>query len=556
MRKRALPLSLPLVLGFGAALLAPACAYRPARFADARPVTAIADDEPIDMPQRLEVNDVVEFGDLFVGRPLVEAMRTTRPPPPADINALDEVPRSSWFSPLDADVSSFEGAYAVDGGPVPPFRVLLERAPSGDNGDTKRGGIGIPVVDALGHRFELRRDPKDRVEVRTAAAAITARLVRALGYFTPEVYISDADESDFSAAPGEPFSQSILSGNEPADKHLRATALEKMLTDWLEAAPPNKAGNYRFSATRWPPGADIDVGRTPVAGTRSDDANDRVPHENRRTLRAIKLVGAWLGMTRFIPQDLRDVYTGQSGEGHLRHYMVGLDRSLGTEAIIGKRPEQKNEMILLGSLGFAPDPNIPPTQRKYEAIGAIGEEVNPKEYGPGLPFPPMDATDGADAFWMAKRIASVSEEMVLHAVRAGKVTHRTARRLLFELILARQRRVVEWGYAQTTPCDYERVDERGIVVFDRAVAGGFTTGKHIEYVVTYLGLDGEPSHPGAVLGPEGPRFAIPLPRAAFDENGYVVLRLRSEVASVPAPRVLELHVVRDKQGTRVIGVRH
>ena len=44
MRKRALPL--PLLLGLATALLAPACVYRPARFADARPVTEIADDEP------------------------------------------------------------------------------------------------------------------------------------------------------------------------------------------------------------------------------------------------------------------------------------------------------------------------------------------------------------------------------------------------------------------------------------------------------------------------------------------------------------------------------
>ncbi|MFO0588079.1 MAG: hypothetical protein U0441_11090 [Polyangiaceae bacterium] len=537
-------------------LLTPACAYRPARFADARPVTEIADDDGIDMPQRLEVNDVVEFSDLFVGRPLVEAMRITRRPPPGDVNALDEVPRSSWFAPLDADVSSFEGVYAVDGPPVPPFRVILERAPSGDNGDLKRGGMGIPVVDALGHRFELRRDPRDRVEVRTAAAAITARLVRALGYYAPEVYISDAEETDFSTEPGEPFAQSILSGNEPSSADARRQALYKMLQDWLDSAPPSKTGNYRFSATRWPPAADIDVGRTPVTGTRGDDPNDRVDHESRRTLRALRLVGAWLGMTRFTPHDLRDVYTGQSGDGHLVHYMVGFDKSLGTEAIIGKRPQQTDEMKLLGTLGFAPDPNIPPTQRKYEAIGAIGEEVDPLRYGPGLPFPAMDATDGADAYWMAKRIAAIGEEMVLHAVRSGKVTNRTARKLLFELILARQRRVVEWGYAQTTPCDYERLDDHGIVVYDRAVAGGFTTFNTVEYVVSYIDADGETTHPGAVLGPDGPRFAVPLPKAAFGADGYLVVRLRSEVSGVPAPREMEIHLIRDVKGTRVVGVKH
>lgn len=526
--------------------LSAGCIYRPMRFADAPPVTEVADDEPIDVPLAIEVNDVVEFSDLFVGRPLIEAMRTARRPPPGDINALDAVPRSSWYAPVDVEPGSFEMAYAEGGPPVPPYRVLLERAPSGSG--------GIPVVDGLGRRFELRRDPPDRREVRTAAAAISARILRALGYHTPEVYVTDASPSDFSIAPDERHPFSILSGMEPTDPEVVRKLLSKNLTDWIESAPPNSKDALRFSATRWPPGPD--VGRTPVAGKRGDDPNDRVPHEHRRTLRGLKLAGAWLGMTRFTPHDLRDVYAGPPGEGHLHHYVVGMDKSLGTESIIGKRPEQKNEMLLLATLGFAPDPNIPPTQRKYVAIGAIGEEVEPGAYGSALPFPPWDHTDGGDAYWMAKRIASISEELLLLAVRAGRVSNGTARRLLFELLLARRRQVVEWGYSQTTPCDVERADERGVVVVDRAALAGFTRGQVAEYVVSYFSSTGGASHPGAVLGPEGARFVVPVPRSAFGADGYVVVRLRSEVGGKPAPRWLEMHVKRDARGTRVLGVRH
>ncbi|MBK8256493.1 MAG: hypothetical protein IPK82_27970 [Polyangiaceae bacterium] len=536
--------SLLAVLTLSAATLA--CARRPARFADATPVTEVADDEPIDLPLLVEYNDVVEFSDLFVGRPLVEAMRTTRKPPPADINAHDEVPTSSWFAPVSLEPSAFELAYTESGPPVPPYRVLLERAPSGNN--------GIAVIDQLGRRFELRRDPADRPEVRTAAAAVSARIVRALGYYAPEVYISDAADGDFAIAPDDSHPSSITSGMEPQDPEVRRKQLTKTLQEWLESAPANKKGAYRFSATRWPPG--IDVGRTPVAGVRSNDPNDRVPHENRRTLRAMKLVGAWLGMTRFTPHDLRDVYRGIPGEGHLVHYIVGMDKSLGTEAIVGKRPEQKDEMTLLATLGFAPDPNIPPTQRKYKALGALGEEVDVGRYGPALPFPAMDQIDGADAYWAAKRIASVTDEMVQLAVRAGKVGNSDARKLLFELILARKRHVLAWGYAQTTPCDVEAVEDRGIVVVDRAVAEGFTAGQTVEYVVSYFDSSGEPTHPGAVLSPEGARFAVPIPRSAVAADGYTVIRLMGEVGGVPAPRHLEMHVIRDGKGTRLVGVRH
>ena len=59
-----------------------------------------------------------------------------------------------------------------------------------------------------------------------------------------------------------------------------------------------------------------------------------------------------------------------------------------------------------------------------------------------------------------------------------------------------------------------------------------------------------------MLDPQGARFVLPVPHAAFAKEGYAVVRLRSEIAGKPAPRWLEVHLTRDQKGTPLLGVRH
>ncbi|MEZ4310181.1 MAG: hypothetical protein R3F14_19235 [Polyangiaceae bacterium] len=122
-------------------------------------------------------------------------------------------------------------------------------------------------------------------------------------------------------------------------------------------------------------------------------------------------------------------------------------------------------------------------------------------------------------------------------------------------LLARRRQVVEWAYAQTTPCDFEAVDERGVVVIDRAVEAGFTDGKVVEYVVTYIDSNGDSRTPARSSAPRA--HASPSPPARR-------LRERSVRGRAPpgrgrrqaAPRWLELRLMRDSRGTRLLGLRH
>lgn len=73
-------------------------ATRPARFVDRPAVLDVSDEGPIPVPTRLDPLKEVTLSDAFVKRPMVEALETKRPPEAGDVNALNEVPRSSWLS--------------------------------------------------------------------------------------------------------------------------------------------------------------------------------------------------------------------------------------------------------------------------------------------------------------------------------------------------------------------------------------------------------------------------------------------------------------------------
>ena len=60
----------------------------------------------------------------------------------------------------------------------------------------------------------------------------------------------------------------------------------------LERADREKDGSYRVVASKALPGKPI--GRIRFTGTRPDDPNDLVPHEDRRELRGYGVFAAWL----------------------------------------------------------------------------------------------------------------------------------------------------------------------------------------------------------------------------------------------------------------------
>ena len=80
----------------------------------------------------------------------------------------------------------------------------------------------------------------------------------------------------------------------------------------------------------WGDGVSL-VGPYQLFGTRSDDANDVVPHEHRRELRGLQVFAAWLNHARMDALHTYDIVVQPPGQPpHIRHYLFDFMATLGS----------------------------------------------------------------------------------------------------------------------------------------------------------------------------------------------------------------------------------
>jgi hypothetical protein len=505
------------------------CAPRPARFADAPVIQEIADDAPIPVPRPLDPIPEIVVSEAYLRRPVIEALDPSRRPDAGDVNALDEVPRSRWFSPEGAPRAARD-----EDPPAPPFRLLDVPAVTHEG--------GLVVLDARGIRFELWRDPDGRPGMATAAAVAASRILRAVGYYTPGTWATGLTWSDFV---------------------VRDTSQHDAVRAFFRRGPHSDDGVFRAGVTRWPIGADL--GPTPALSVRGDDPNDRVPHEDRRTVRALKVFFAWLGITHLGPDLLRDAYVGAPGRGHVVHYLAGLHGALGADAVTQPRKPAEDDSDLihdnpwrtLATLGIA-HPADPPTQTRWLSIGAYDERVAPAAFRTSPPFAPMDRLLPADAYWAAKQLAAIPPAVIDQALDAAQIADATARARLVEVIRARRIALLRWGFDRVTACEVERVEQAGgarrparLVLRDEAALRGLSTSPR--HRVDLLDEQGRGIAPPQTIAPGGALFAVELPESA---PAYLVVRVTAERAWQGDPRAFEAHLVRRGGAWAVVGIVH
>jgi hypothetical protein len=508
------------------------CGSRPAHFAERAPVAEAHDDAPSSVPSYASVPEPVYLSEVYLHRPLRQTLDLSPFPESGDVNSMDEVPRSTWFEPRATDVGAIARGPGSDGPPRPPFTLVSTSTTAVEN--------GLVITDSRGLGYEIGIDPVDRPEMRTAAAAIGARLVWALGYHTPPVFIAHVRAADFWGAGG---------GGGGVD----AAAA-------LGAGPPAIGGFYRVSAVRWPMG--MNLGQTPEGGTRSDDSNDRIAHPDRRTLRALQVVAAWLQLGGLGPRKTVDAYEGAPERGHVTHYLVGLDEAFGAGDVVHVWDPPPAEGggspgIRLLTLGLLRNPAPPPTQLDIPAIGELSGDVDPRRYRPPLPYQPVERQQAPDAYWMAKRIASIPSAGLAVAIDAGKLSDERAQKRLLSALEARRAKVVGYWFSRVTPLEIVLADSAKLVLRDEAVAQGIEVPSTSGYIVEFLAEDGGRVAKTARVHARLDRFEVVLPEEVREAaRRYLVLRITVTRRGRAAPRSFEAHLKLRGGQIDVLGVRH
>ncbi|MCB9584609.1 MAG: hypothetical protein H6718_04395 [Polyangiaceae bacterium] len=482
--------------------------YLPTRFADRPPATSVADDAPIPLPRHRELLETVRWSDIYLRRPLVRALDPERPPRAGDVNSVDEVPKSSWFEPLDGEALS--DAWWGEGPPEPPVE------PIGGKPDVVSGAIR--VKDSRGIIYELEGDPSAAPDTRTAAGPITARLIRAIGYRT-------------APAHRIAISRDEIIGGDPKNKLLPAGVDRRVMM-----------------ATQWPLGTDIGV--TPPRGLREDDANDYVPHEHRRTLRALLPIASWLDISGISAHCLRDVYVGAPGDGYVQHFYVRSSPGLGSGRLTQGQPFQSAAGVVAGTpllnlftLGLSSRGinSKPPSDLRLLAASPAVEE-----FIASTPYEPFDELRPDDLYWALKRVASISDESLVRAIQAGGQPMAEQQRINATL-KQRVLDLVAMALTLVTPIEFEGIDQDRLILQDfAAYRFGNQPAPHDVWL-----YDARGHLLSRSLLPPGPRAALAIPRVIGLD--YLVVRVRAR--RTPMPRAAELHV-RLHPSPHLVGILH
>ena len=510
-----------LVLGLAGAAAVGGCGrYQPALLADRPVVTVVHDDRPIKVPSRHSFDEREQVSDVYLRRPLFNVVRPLEFPTGGDVNALDEVPTSSWYDPGQG-----AGApEAASGAPSLPLFALDELPVTHED--------AIVVRDARGGRYELLADPPDTPGLLTGAEIYGSALLRALGLRAPRAWIVGVPDS------------AIITD---VPKAL------PLLDRWVTRRAATVKGVRRASATLWPHG--IDVGITGDYAMRGDDPNDAVDHHDRRTLRAMKVFAQWMAWTSFSVRSARDVYVGKPGEGHLEHFLIGASRAFGTQDLQrdAVRDEESGSFGWnLITFGLSPPVVIPPRRSAAPSLGYLLPTLDPGSFEVSPPYSPFVRLTPPDAYWAATRLLAIGDEAIRAAIDAADLPEDAGRHLA-EILKSRRRILVANAMEGVSPLDVAAVTGRSVWLRDRAIAAGVAAAKRTRYEIAFLDAQGNDRAASRNVQARGELTVVTLPAGL---NGLVVVQLRTVRGEARAPRACDVHLIADGATARVVGVRH
>ena len=442
-RRVATPLCLLLLAG---------CAAQGPRpvFTDGPVVVRVADDVPIPVPAETEFYRLSHHIENFALRQSRLRLDPRTPEPALDVNRFGDVIESSWWR-RRIDDSGVASGTVGPGGDDPGPEAFLPWEITG----LKVGGRnpGFNIRDARGVGYIVKFDKAGAPAIASGAGAVAARLLWALGYNVPDDRVVFFTRDDLRVAAGASVKNSL-----GEKRPLTEADIDVLLAHLPQAL---HQGRFRALVSRFIDG--IPLGGFAYTGTRADDPNDVIPHERRRSLRALRVFGAWLQHVDQKLDNTLDMSGGEPGHGHLVHYLVDFDGCLGGywaarhEQRIGYAYDIDLKEILVGipalGLRVRPYEDLPaPTHPEVGLYTADGYDAG--GWQPNYANDYLSACGPADAFWAGLELAKVTDEMIDAAAAAARFDDPAATAVLADALKARRDATLEWALTQVSPVWY------------------------------------------------------------------------------------------------------
>jgi hypothetical protein len=352
-----------------------------------------------------------------------------------NLNTIDEVPDSSWFTnragsrPLTAlDVAN--GPDTTDG-PMPGAWTIRS---------SKSDGItpGFTVVDGEGQTWFLKFDPRGYRGMSTGTEVAVTKLMWALGYNVPENHIAYLRPEQLTIG-----STATFTPKSGRTRPMRRGDLDQLLS----SVDRERDGSYRVVASKALDGKPI--GRIRFFGTRPDDPNDIVPHEDRRELRGYGVFAAWLNHVDAKAINSLDTLVTEHGRSYVRHHLIDFGSTLGSGGVAPADYWAGTQYMLEpGSTGrrmvsFGFNRAAWRDAEFYEApsIGRLprsNHDFDPAQWRPRVPNRAFLQARADDRFWAARKLVVLRAEHLRAAVWAGEFGDPAAEAFLVKALAERR----------------------------------------------------------------------------------------------------------------------
>ena len=498
--------------------------------------------------------------DQMVFRPITRFFAVAPGGEAVNVNALDEVPDSSWFRnrigrlPMTPEQLALG---ACRGRPIDPRGTwtVTGAKPNGAN-------PGFIIEDQYGRRFLLKFDGVVQGPRATSADVLVSKLYYAAGYYTP------CNEVVF-------FDREILRIDPEAQGESAAGKKEPLTNGHLDVifakALRLPDGRYRASASLFIEGKPIGPWR--YEGRRGDDPNDVVRHEDRRELRGARVLAAWTNHFDSREQNTMAAWmdAGDAG-GYVRHYYMDFGDCLGSiwePPMLGRRIGHSSyfdpahvaaDFATLGAI------TRPWDEARFGPSGPVFgyydiELFDPDRYHPGYPNPAFTRMTERDAAWMSRIVSQFTDAHLRAAIETARIQDPFLRSEAFRLLRGRRDVILKRYLTVLSPLAQPTVHALGgtgseLCLRDLAIEGGVTTLQDRIYGArAWAGME---ARAVGELGPSTSRGALgvclPLPTEVAEDRYLIVdVYVGSDPKSLLPPA--RVHLYQDETGGyRVVGL--
>ena len=524
------------------------------RFANVPAVAAV--DDRLDVPHTPKSREF--FVDLYhwdaiLQRRIERGLELPRPQRALGVNALDEVPDSTWFTNRIGvrDLSIDE----LTAGPLTLDSPELHRPWTIKSAKPGQGDLGFIVEDTRGVKWLVKFDSTDFPEQETATHVIVDKILWACGYNTTEDFIVHARRDDFAIAADATITDQYN------DKHpLDRAELDRR----LDTVRLTADGRLRALASRWVDGKSL--GGHPAEGVRDDDRNDRIPHELRRDLRGAYAIFAWLDHVDIQESNFLDSWVADRGDPkihYVKHYLLDFGKSFGVMASTGGDPRRGHSYVIDLHDMFTSLIELGLVQRSWERRSAptlrgVGlfeaRTFDPGSWVTDYPvYIPFLRADRFDQFWATKILIRFSRAQLHALVDTGKLSDPRAVEYVTDTLVARQRATAAYWFARVNPLDHFAAYHDRLCFDDLAITYDFAPADTTHYTITRHDRDGRAlATTTTAAGPDG-RACVPLTLPA-GRDGYTIVRVTTTRPSFTGST--DAHIARDPTSgaPRVIGI--